>query len=1629
MKNIVLVLLFLCYDSLLVAQTTGPTQPEAAGFAPIGADDMVNLYTGDFNYNIPLMVIPGPDGGYPINIFYNSNVGMDQAASWVGLGWNLNAGAIQRNLRGTPDDFKGDLITKQFYTKPSTTINFDISVPLLKKEIAGADLSIGSGFGVYYNNYSGLGINVSLGTTLNQIDDAHQDGFGAGLGLSFGSQEGFSLTPSLSYSSYNEDKDLLFVNGKSRTTALGATINSKQGFGDLNLSHARSRQQDLTTKGMIKDSNSRLDGGPGLNLKRSSFSGKISFASSAPISSIQATRYSTNSGFSFTTDPKKTNVILDNESVTISGSISRSWVTGEEIKSPAFGAMYMSNKNGENAVTDFYRENEGPITKDNVLTGIPVLTYDVFSIQGHGVGGSFRAYQNSIGRLSDPKNISSSDSESRGIELGGPGAFKAGFDFTNTYAGASSGAWKEHNNRPYYYFHELYDYKFNSKTTSKPLFEPFYFKMIGEASAMNTNVWKEFQTDKPIAFDINLRWDYNILAAKAQAHSGYNRSGNTFEGKENEGRNPRTQNIEYFTKDEIENTYTSPHIVNYDTKKLEPIDYDNGKGYHLNGISVLKSNGVRYNYFLPAYNHSTEKVTFAIPNRPKRYNNNLVGENPKVIDQVGGRDVLDYAKVNNKAGEDEFYSRENIPSYAHTFFITSVLSQDYVDIKNDGPTMDDIGTYVKMNYEKVSNYKWRFPFKGAYYSKGYLENTEDDKASYQEGEKDLFYVKSIETKTHIAVFDTKNSELVDASETKHQKELVSITLYSKADPKWIKEFYLNQPSSNWPTPIQTVHLNQDYSLKKGIPNNTISHMSPALKELYFTYQNSTNGENAKYQFNYGVNPTYSDHQQDRWGAYQEDQLRKTSTNSIPDIHVNENPYTYQEENYAKRDNEASAWLLNEITLPSKGGIKVEYEKDDYAYVQDKKATSYIELLGTGDKVYTNSNSIRTQVKADDVYLYFKSPFPLNNDKKNVLKQIEGVEFVRFRVFMELKYPDRLSDVVKDLNKDMAKDYVEGYAEVEKDLSNDLNDLSMVGYIEDTNIGYFKIKSLKPKNSSTYFLNPIRLATFQYIRKSRPDLGVQYDGLENAIPTVFFTKNILSMLDEASTMITGYYKKAQIKGWASQMSLDKPSYVRLISPERKYGGGARVKSIKLKSDETNAREYGQTYHYTLKNGQSSGVAEWEPILGIEENPFTQPIWYNANNNGHKIIFSNEQSFSEEPLGAGLYPSASVGYSRVTVRNLENDNVTLAQSGINISEFYTAKDFPTKAKRSGALFAPYWAPVPIPFIGQQNTRYNGYSMGYSFTLNNSIYGRPKSVATYPYTVDEPTGEPIQKSVYKYKTLANDSKSLDNKVMTLLKEGNKEEVYMGKEIDFYIDEIEANTYSIGIGAQINLSVQPLPLPPVILPSVYPKINTGRKGTRYLTTNKIIYNTPILDSIIQYKDGAKVSTKNLVFDHETGEPIITSVTNEWKKPIYTYNFPAHWTYEQMKGAYKNYRAFLKISPKNTNTYQLISGTNAGQIPLELLHNGDELYIEGITKTYYVANINHTNNEFQLLDRANQFPPGGLIPNFMNREIFVVNSFYKNLQSTKKGKIISLENLIDAVDNITPINGIDAFMTNFNNH
>lgn len=85
------------------------------GSSPVAAsaNSMVDGYTGDFHYSIPLMTVPGPNGeSVPITAGYQAGIGVNQKASWIGLGWDYGPGEISRNVVGTPDDYNGRVVNE-----------------------------------------------------------------------------------------------------------------------------------------------------------------------------------------------------------------------------------------------------------------------------------------------------------------------------------------------------------------------------------------------------------------------------------------------------------------------------------------------------------------------------------------------------------------------------------------------------------------------------------------------------------------------------------------------------------------------------------------------------------------------------------------------------------------------------------------------------------------------------------------------------------------------------------------------------------------------------------------------------------------------------------------------------------------------------------------------------------------------------------------------------------------------------------------------------------------------------------------------------------------------------------------------------------------------------------------------------------------------------------------------------------------------------------------------------------------------------------------------------------------------------------------------------------------------------
>ena len=96
-----------------------PPSPNVSALGKYG-DWPVSLYTGLPSINLPLYTVQSGTVAMPISLSYHpAGIKVGEIASWVGLGWSLNAGgAISRTVRGWPDEdnVSGYFVERQLYT-------------------------------------------------------------------------------------------------------------------------------------------------------------------------------------------------------------------------------------------------------------------------------------------------------------------------------------------------------------------------------------------------------------------------------------------------------------------------------------------------------------------------------------------------------------------------------------------------------------------------------------------------------------------------------------------------------------------------------------------------------------------------------------------------------------------------------------------------------------------------------------------------------------------------------------------------------------------------------------------------------------------------------------------------------------------------------------------------------------------------------------------------------------------------------------------------------------------------------------------------------------------------------------------------------------------------------------------------------------------------------------------------------------------------------------------------------------------------------------------------------------------------------------------------------------------------
>jgi hypothetical protein len=1533
----------------------GPSQPEMTGFTPMGANDMVDLFSGDFSYNIPLVDI----GGYPVNLGYSGNINAEQEASWAGLGWNVSVGNVGRVVRGLPDDFNGESIIKEQRIKDNITYSVDVGG---KFEIFGKDkkkpsskdtkenpdstIRKASTFslstGVFYNTYKGWGISTKKAVGINQGGNGNGK-YTAEVSVINNSQNGASLGADISLNVNLRKKEGIFS-----TLTPSLSFNSREGIEALQINSQTLRTRNYTN--LMKKS-TRENGVYG---NFGTFGVSMDFTKSVFVPSIQ---------MPYTTSSFRATFVAGAEisglhpNTTINYTKIKQYIKKEDqtqIRS-AYGYMHLQEANqNPDALLDVSKDKDLPFNQNSKIVNVPMYNYDVFNITGQGVGGNFRAYRGEVGYGYNNRMVSKSNNQSYGLDIGAGKLFHGGLDITLGFNKTEDKVWEGGN--------LIADkLKFGSNNL---LTENMYFKNPGEKTRVNETFLNDVNDEDLMHPNID-----NFYAPVARRYYDvYNTSGERYKRQEVVGnlqrgiREKRTQVITYLNASDATILGLDKTIKYYNPGEYPGLACTNSvrtmsrvsttrKENHISEITVLNEGGSRYVYGLPAYNLNQQEVSFS--SIPGNAVTGLVTYDP-------GMNTLETNK--RVANTDEYFSREITPQHAHSYLLTALLSPDYVDVTGDGVSDDDMGDGVKFNYTRLysdsgnNSFKWKAPYgdRQANYSKGINSDGRDDKASYTYGEKEVWYLNSIESKNMIGIFITSTKKDVMAvkdtdgtpDSTKKLQKLEEIRVYSKTD---FLKYGINVAK-----PFKTVKFTYDSILCPGVPSSSyVNQGKLTLRKVAFYYNKNNKTERNVFLFNYGNNPTYKPNTSDRWGTYKD----ATATNPIDGstrLPNAEFPYTIQRDSVLAAQN-ASAWMLNEIKLPSGSKINITYESDDYGFVQDKKAMEMMKIAGFGPTVSStpvNSLYSTSFLTINDYdYVFIDVPKPIVG--ANAKAQIKELYLANNDEIVYMKLMVKVLGDIWGSGAELVPMYLP------------LTDYGVVA--GNTSRIWLQIKRLKV--TPLLVGSGILANVFQYFRNNLHSKALPGSEPGNDLTFKAMANVIIARIKNFTNIFNSFYRSTANAGRFNEVVVNH-SMVRLCNPElKKYGGGHRVKKVeiidnwsamtKLGPDSLKASVYGQVYNYTtteLVNGKqqtiSSGVATYEPMLGNDENPFRQPVDRAFRVSSNHILGPKEYSYEEDPVAESFYPSASVGYSKVTVTPLNTNRKS--SNGKSITEYYTSRDFPTQVSytnlRKGRNLLRLKTPGINVLFGL-NIDLMTVAQGVKVTLND-MQGKVKTQAIYAQNGTDRVS--FTQNYYKLNNPnSTTGKTLNNDVLFVNAKGVITKGVMGKEVEVFNDfNHTKNTSASGrIGIDVDVD---FPTPPFVKLGLGFNGSIGKEVFKSATTTKIVNKYGILDSVVVTDKGSVVTTQNLLYDEESGNVVVTRTNNEFKQPIYNVNFPAHWAYKGMEGAYKNigfvYNGSITKSIPCINGRLKTELITHGFMADSIFESGDELYVKATEESYFNA-------------------------------------------------------------------------------
>lgn len=908
------------------ATTNGPHMPEYTSYEAPGATDMVNLATGDFSYSLPILDVPGPEGNFSVPLSYAGGIGLEQDASWVGLGWNMNVGSITRNINGYPDDSDGDA---QVVTVQDPGVR---------------------------------GFNASI--------------FGVG---SFGwnSEVGHYGSVSLFYFSY------------------GWGAASHVGFAGISISGSGSVGFDpiafaFSLPGVIGLTGTLLSAGKGAVLPELGKHLGKGFMSGIPLSTASliasgpsAAPASTDGYWKYSRRDKNTFFIV--------GNVNEYWIWLDQTRAEKmYGLMYLGNAPKESYTPPGSLNMDlkiGGVSKnfnkfsrstDELNTGsasditygsssVPypetngpvILAPDNFSVKAMGISGVIKPQRLELGSVSVPREMTPYHERLSPVSyLTNDASYKVPF----VYKGQLS------NN----YFHQVG----SATAVNTP---SFYFGISADI-AVNP-VPKLTYNLNDIVFE-NQRTKATLPASKKIPQTNYVdwltnseiRNGITYTAKFMDflsgGTTVSTTSERYLFRTKATANYATTSTSDFDHLAIPAtpaiISFLQGATVTLKISSYLDTQGTSNGYYeftgLTVTSVNTGTNTFRVPdassyfpleNKPANIEI-IITSSPILPNGMGGLNALgayvitsadgttyhfglpvyDYAQTTEVRNITETGKRSvvkrNAP-FANTWLLTGITGSDFVDRNQNGVIDDgDWGYWVKFNYgHYTSEYTWRIP------RAGFMQETNGTHESYSGGKKQLIYLNSIETRSHVALFlkgNRTDAQSAGGSPVITPLRLEEIALVTKEDynklvtnyslPEFSNKFTNLSLSTQFPAGsairnflnlncAKRIIFNYNYSLcnSPSTPNNG---------KLTLTSISILGRNNKKfapdYKFEYANDPDYNQSSWDGFGMY------SSVGNSSKAV------------SQANADAESSAWSLTKIIDPLGGETLVNYERDSYSEI-------------------------------------------------------------------------------------------------------------------------------------------------------------------------------------------------------------------------------------------------------------------------------------------------------------------------------------------------------------------------------------------------------------------------------------------------------------------------------------------------------------------------------------------------------------------------------------------------------------------------------------------------------------------------------------------------------------------------